>query len=128
MQRPIEAPADWRGPALAGTSDWIHVFTPAEIGEIEAALGSARGRELAMLKKEDFPLPRLRKALDVALQRLEDGPGLHVLRGFPAARYAKDDLRLAYWGLGLHLGTAVSQSSNGEIGRASCRERVWIPV
>jgi hypothetical protein len=117
MQAPIEAPANWRGPELAASSDWIHVLSAPEVSEIEAALHNARasGRELATLEKEDFPLPNVRRILAAALERLEHGPGLHLFRGFPAERYGKDDLRLAYWGLGLHLGTAVSQSSNGDL-------------
>jgi len=117
MERSIEAPANWRGPQLAASGDWIHVFSAQEVGEVEAALHNARatGRDLATLSRNDFPLPNVGNVLAQALEKLEHGPGLHVLRGFPAERYGKDDLRLAYWGLGLHLGTAVSQSSNGDL-------------
>ena len=117
MSAIIEAPANWRGPQLDAASDWIYVLTAPQVEEIEAALHNARarGRDLPTLTKEDFPLPTLGPVLRAALEDLEHGRGLKVLRGFPAERYGKDDLRLAYWGLGLHLGTAVSQSSNGDL-------------
>jgi hypothetical protein len=117
MKAIIEGPANWRGPELAGSQDWIHVFSTQEVAEIEAALRAvkARGLGLADLRKEDFPLPVVQRVLAEGLERLETGRGLHLFRGFPAERYGKDDLRLAYWGLGLHLGTAVSQSSNGDL-------------
>jgi hypothetical protein len=117
MHESIEAPANWRGPQLAASNDWIHVFSSKEVSEIEVALHTARarGRDLATLSKNDFPLPTVQSLLSSALEKLEHGPGLHLFRGFPAERYGKHDLRLAYWGLGLHLGTAVSQSSNGDL-------------
>jgi len=117
MNRIIDSPADWRGPRLAATQDWIHTFSPAEVEEIGAALRTARkrGSTLPTLTRHDFPLPTVSQALSRALDRLENGPGLHLLRGLPAERYGKDDLRLMYWGLGLHLGTAVSQSSSGDL-------------
>ena len=37
------------------------------------------------------------------------------MRGLPVGAYTKDDLRLLYWGIGTHLGTAVSQSKDGDL-------------
>jgi hypothetical protein len=113
----IDTPNDWRGPEMARSRDWIHEFTAAEIAEIEHARdhAQARGKSLATLEIEDFPLPRVAPLLHQARERLEFGPGLHLFRGFPADRYGKADLRLVYWGLGKHLGTAVSQSSVGDL-------------
>jgi hypothetical protein len=113
----IDGPADWRGPQLAQRQDWIHAFSDAHIAEIDAALRVARqrGRTLATLEKEDFPLPTVSRVLADVLDRVENGPGVQVIRGFPAQRYGKEDLRLIYWGLGKHMGTAVSQSSGGDL-------------
>jgi hypothetical protein len=113
----IESPAAWRGLEIAGREDWIHRFTAADIVEIDAAYETAlsRGRTVATLTAEDFPLPTVRPALENALDALETGLGLHHFRGFPAMNYPKDALRLIYWGLGKHLGTAVSQSKDGDL-------------
>ena len=46
---------------------------------------------------------------------LENDLGIFVLRGFPVERYSKGDLRMIYWGVGLHMGVAVSQSSKGDV-------------
>ncbi len=117
MDRIIEGPADWRGPQLAASDDWIHVLGRDEIDEIDAALktAKARGRTMETLARDDFPLPTVSSAIARALDGLENGPGLHLIRGLPAERYSKDDLRLMYWGLGRHFGTAVSQSSGGDL-------------
>jgi hypothetical protein len=53
--------------------------------------------------------------LEQARGQLETGPGLFLLRGFTVTAHDKSALRAIYWGLGLHLGTAVSQSKNGDI-------------
>jgi len=37
------------------------------------------------------------------------------LRGLPVERYAEDDIRQIFWGIGRHLGTAVYQNARGEI-------------
>jgi hypothetical protein len=49
----------------------------------------------------------------IALE-LETGRGIVLLRGLPL-EYSPDDLRMVYWGIGAHLGTAVSQGGRGEL-------------
>jgi hypothetical protein len=113
----VESPADWFGPALAATNDWIYQLTPADVAEIDAAFRSARshGRTLETLERADFPLPSFSARLSHALDFIENQRGIYVLRGLPTALYSKDDLRLIYWGIGKHLGTAVSQSKDGDL-------------
>ena len=113
----IESRSAWRGPQLASECDWIHEFTPAEVQEVDDALAAAKakGRTLDSLTKQDFPIPTVAKRLAIARDLLEDGKGIYQLRGLRVEGRSKDDLRLLYWGLGLHLGTAVSQSKDGDI-------------
>ncbi|MGZ5852941.1 MAG: TauD/TfdA family dioxygenase [Xanthobacteraceae bacterium] len=117
MHRMIEDRADWRGPDIVHSPLWIHEFTKSEVGEIDTAFRHAKGagKTVATLTREDFPLPTVRHVLAHALDELESGLGLYHLRGLPTAPYSKDDLRLIYWGLGKHLGTAVSQSRDGDL-------------
>lgn len=114
----IDSPANWqRADIEHRTDEWIHQLSQDEIAEIEAALHTAksRGKTFDTLTKEDFPLSRVGDLLQTTLHDLENGLGLKVLRGFPALEHTKDDMRLIYWGLGKHLGTAVSQSFRGDI-------------
>ena len=46
--------------------------------------------------------------------RWSPGRGFLLVRGVPVERYGERDATLAYWGLGLHLGTAVSQNAAGD--------------
>ena len=43
------------------------------------------------------------------------GRGFVLVRGVPVERYGEEDASLAYWGLGLHLGRAVSQNAAGDL-------------
>ena len=118
MSHPIiTGPNDWRAADMAARKDWIHCFSADEVAELRSALAAAKaqGKTLETLTREDFPLPTVGKVLAHAREYLENGPGLFQLRGFPATEHDKADLRLIYWGIGKHMGTAVSQSSNGDI-------------
>lgn len=118
LQRKIlTGPAVWMGADVQNSDKWVYRFTGNDIAEIDAAYRHAldAGATLATLTKEQFPLPGLRPVLDRLLLELEDGTGLFLLRGVPVERYTKDDLRFIYWGIGLHLGQAVSQSKRGDV-------------
>lgn len=117
MPQSYAHPADWRGPDLAKRTDWIHRFSAAEVSEIKAALQTARsrGKTLPTLTKEDFPLPLVGARLAHARDVLEEGVGIYQFRGFDVEGLSKDDLRLIYWGIGKHMGTAVSQSADGDL-------------
>jgi hypothetical protein len=113
----IDSPADWRGPAIAQRADWVHALTADEIAEIEQALtaAKARGVTLPTLQREDFPLPRFARIAERAQELLENGPGMFLVRGFPTERHAATDLRMIFWALGKYLGTAVTQSTEGDV-------------
>jgi hypothetical protein len=114
---PLTGPAVWMGETAQSSDAWVHRFSEAELAEIDAAYRHAcdAGARLATLTRELFPLPTVGHVLATVQHELEEGWGLFLLRGIPVERYSKDDLRFVYWGLGLHLGTAVSQSKRGDV-------------
>jgi len=114
--RPIDTPAVWTGAAMAARRDWIHILTPAEVADLDRAVAFARAQEkpLEALTREDFPLTTLALAVERWLDELEHGTGFLLVRGVPVERYGERDATLAYWGLGLYLGTAVSQNAAGD--------------
>ncbi|MHA6761439.1 TauD/TfdA family dioxygenase [Streptacidiphilus sp. PAMC 29251] len=109
--------ANWLAADMADTREWAIQFTDEQIATIDAALRTARknGANLETLDRESFPLPGFEQLVAETQDRLENGRGVVVLRGLAALQYPKDDLRLIYWGLGLYFGTAVSQSSKGDL-------------
>jgi hypothetical protein len=112
----IGAPFAWKGADLQHATDWIRRFTPAELAELDAALRSVKEKALewSEITRDDFPLPRFSGELATIAQDLETGRGMILLRGLPTA-YTPEDLRMVYWGIGTHLGTAVSQGGRGEL-------------
>ncbi len=114
--KPIEAPFAWKGADLRHRTDWIRPFRPAELKELDTALRSVkrRGLDWVDVTREDFPIPRFARELAEIARELETGRGMIMLRGLPL-EYPPDDLRMVYWGIGAHLGTALSQGGRGEL-------------
>ena len=114
--QPIDAPCAWTGADMQNRSDWLRPFQAGELAEIDTALQAvkARGLDLFDMRKEDFPLPTFSRTLEEISQQLEAGIGMIMLRGLPLS-YSPDDLRTVYWGIGTHMGTAVSQNKTGEL-------------
>jgi hypothetical protein len=118
--RILKGPFAWSGDALSRSGHWIYELTATDISEIDVALGIASERGIAWvdLGRENFPLPALGPKLAAIGEELEEGSGIALLRGFPVERYADDALRLAFMGIGLHLGVPVYQNASGERMRA----------
>jgi hypothetical protein len=114
---PIPGPFAWRGEDLAGSTAWIETLSPAEVGEVEAAMRDVTRRRFALhrVRRADFPLPTLARRIARIARELEDGRGMVLLRGLPVEQFADDETRFIVWGIGAHLGIPVSQSKNGEL-------------
>ena len=107
----------WVAEDLKTNNQWLYRWSQAELDVMDKALASAKAQGLSFdtMTRENFPLDELRPAFDRMLTEIEEGLGFFVLRGVPAARYTKDEMRMLYWGMGLHIGTAVTQSNRGDM-------------
>lgn len=116
-REPLASPATWHARDLADEHAWRHDLDAAELADLEAALASAdaTGKPMHAWTREDFPLPVLAPSLARWLEMLERGRGFLNLRGLPVARLGDEDAERLFWGLGLHLGTAVSQNAAGDL-------------
>ena len=116
MDQVISGTADWRGPELAETTSWIDRVTSRQARELTAAADGlmAARRPMSDDGAREFPIPSLAGDLAKARDALETGPGIHLVRGVPVENMPMDALRMMYWGIGAHLGTAVSQSRRGD--------------
>jgi hypothetical protein len=103
--------------AQSDPNRWIHHFTEQELKDLDHALQTTlkKHKGCDTMTKEDFPLGSSEKPLQQVLEHLENDMGLFVLRGIPASKYTKAEMRMMYWGIGQHLGVAVSQSGNGDV-------------
>ena len=114
---PVTGPSVWEGADMQQRHDWIMHWTERELSQIDQALQDVKHRGIAKfdIRKADFPLPDFStRAADIA-ERVENGCGFVVMRGFPVERYSKEEAEIAYWGLGTHVGQGVSQNAQGDL-------------
>ena len=116
MDTVILGAADWRGPELASSTVWIDRITDEQARELTGTVESlmAEGRLMAGVTATEFQIPSLAGDLVKARDALETGSGIHLFRGLPVEDLPIDAVRTMYWGIGSHLGTAVSQSKRGD--------------
>jgi len=111
--RVIGGPAAWRGPELAGRTDWMVRLTDAHRAELSGALAGLgeEPRPLREITAADFPLPTLAPVLSAAMADVLDGRGFVLLRGVPIEGLTEAQVELMYWGIGRHLGRPIHQKS-----------------
>jgi hypothetical protein len=113
----LETPSTWLGPELLMSEDWVRRLTPAEIVDLENGLAAAKasGKAMTELTRDDFPLPILAPSIASWMESLQSGRGFINVKGIPIEGRDVDDIALFHWGLGLHMGTAVSQNAAGDV-------------
>ncbi|RAK59631.1 taurine catabolism dioxygenase TauD [Phenylobacterium hankyongense] len=113
----LETACEWSAEDVRDPARWTEQLSAAEIAELEAAIARARDRssDLLDLGKADFPLPTLGPRLRAIETELMDGRGFVLIRGLPRERWTNDDMCLAYWGIGAHLGKPWPQNAKGHV-------------
>ncbi|HXF67548.1 MAG TPA: TauD/TfdA family dioxygenase [Burkholderiales bacterium] len=112
----LTGPAAWRGPQLQNDSSWIYRFDDEALDELDAALRHVERAGVQIpFPATAFPLKRLAGELDDILEEIERGRGFVLLRGIPRDLYTDKQCEILYWGIGMHLGTPVSQNARGEL-------------
>ena len=114
---PLSTDDVWLGRDMALQDDWRRVLAAGEVEELMAARATARAwsADRTRWRREDFPLPRLGVEVAAWLEVLDRGRGFLLLRGLPVAQIGPEAAADLYWGLGLHLGRAVSQNTDGDL-------------
>ncbi|MES2319417.1 MAG: TauD/TfdA family dioxygenase [Pseudomonadota bacterium] len=113
----MTGPTVWRGAELVRQGRWSYQLGAEELAALAAAIATMRasGRKL-----EEIGLDLVRSAVLEATARtwlteLNAGRGFIFARGLDQLSCSDDDAARAYWALGLHMGTAVPQSKDGEL-------------
>lgn len=114
---PIEHPSAWRGVDVANDPAWRIALGPAEVAEVEQALAGVqrRGLHAGDFAADDFPLPTVEAILRRCRDDVLTGRGFVLLRGLPVEGRDLETIRTLYWGIGLRLGTPVTQNLAGDL-------------
>ena len=106
----------WTGDDVRDDPSWKLQISDAEVAEIDAAIRavSARGLRWGGFGKAQFALPLFGQTLQPVDEQIRHGRGFMLLRGFPVDRYALDELKTIYWGLGTHMGQVISHNTRGD--------------
>jgi hypothetical protein len=110
--------AAWYGPEMSRRDDWLMPLSAAESHEIETATKAltARDADIAAIKAGDFPLPTLGPKLTARVRdEVLAGRGFLLMRGLPVERWSMREAATAFFGLGVHLGSARSQNGKGHV-------------
>ncbi|MEM6793780.1 MAG: TauD/TfdA family dioxygenase, partial [Acidobacteriota bacterium] len=110
----VEGSLAWRGSEIAQTPGWHYVMNASEIAEVQAALAACAELPRDSVTAGTFPLPTLSARLRDLRQILESGVGSCLLGGWPTEDHDVATNERVFWGLSHHLGTAISQSAQGE--------------
>lgn len=118
--QPLKAvvdPACWTKSDFAGSADWEYRLREAEIADLDRAVAEIERGEIPLsdVRREDFALPILGPALAGLRAELLEGRGFVLVRGVPVPRYTRLQSAIAFWGIGTHMGTAVSQNAKGHL-------------
>ena len=134
MRTPITARSAWRPRDFADRDAYAIGLTAAHHAAFHAALVShkAAGRVTEDIAASDFALESVAPDLTAWCDEVLHGRGFVVLRGLSRDRYSAEDQAAIFWGLGAHLGRAVSQSAMGDrighvtdVGGRDRRERAY---
>ena len=110
-------PSSWKGPEMEARTEWMVECTKDEVSDLENALEGVANQNIPLLQitKKDFPLPVFSKRLNKILGDVQYGRGFAVLRGIPIDQYSEYENEILTWGIGTHMGRAISQNSNGDL-------------
>jgi hypothetical protein len=113
----IDVPAAWKGKDIKDDNSWIYNWSDEQIAILEKGLAAVKEKGLTCpnFTKNDFPIAELADAINHFNTELEDGKGFILIRGLPIERYSDDEAAIIYYGLGLHMGTPVSQNIKGDM-------------
>ncbi|MSP02363.1 MAG: TauD/TfdA family dioxygenase [Acetobacteraceae bacterium] len=112
----VDGPSAWIGADLAKRPEvWTYTLSEAEIAEIATATEACRGRDIAAIRREDFPLPKFGVVLDRLRDEVLNGRGFVLLRGLPVEGRPIEESATAYWGIGTYIGSARSQNAKGHV-------------
>ncbi len=106
----------WKGSDFAGDTRWNITLNARQIAELETAANAciARGLREIDMTEADFPLPTFAKEIADWAHEINRGRGFLLVRGL-REDFSDAQIRAMFWGIGLYLGSPISQNSYGDM-------------
>ena len=119
--KPVVDPANWHGNDLMARADWMYVADSSETTHLvdmarkfAKRLGDDAGR-LLTTTRADFDLGPFADRLQAITAQVKDGLGLALYRGLPMDDLSPLEAAIIYWGMGRHMGEAMSNNPEGDM-------------
>ncbi len=100
----------WRAGDASDPAFWSMTLGPAELADLRPL----EAPEAFQAAPSSLVPPPADAAMQAILDRLEDGPGFVVLRGFPVADAGPEELRRRFWAFCRRLGSPLPQTKEGD--------------
>ena len=115
--KPAIDPAGWKPSELALNDDWIYQLSKNQCDQITNAVAEIEksGQGIKDVRKSDFQLGDFAEELAAIRDEFLNGRGFVLIRGVPVADMTREQSAIAFWGIGAHLGRAVSQNGQGHL-------------
>ena len=117
----VADPAEWSAAELMASDDWKLIADAREVSHLVTMAQTIRRKigenpnKLLGMEKEDFELGPFAERLDAIMAQVKDGLGLALYRGLPMDDLSLMEAAIIYWGLGRHIGNAMSNNPDGDM-------------
>ena len=112
--QPVEHASAWRSADFSDTGSLSIRLESRHKKALERALSGVRGVATADITRANFQLHDIEDDVARIREEVLSGRGLILVKGFPVDHYDADDMARMFFGLGTHIGNAVSQSRMGD--------------
>jgi hypothetical protein len=114
---PVVDPAGWSPDDLRDVASWTYRISDRDTDELMDGVREVRRRRVPIVEiaREHFPLTAFADTLADVRRELLDGRGIVMLQNFPVDRFDREEVAIAYLGLGSYLGKTMSQNKQGHI-------------
>jgi hypothetical protein len=115
--QPVVDPAGWSPADLKDVGSWSYRITERDADELTegVAVVKRKGVTAVDVSRDDFPLASFGDLLTDVRRELMDGRGIVMMQDFPLDRFDREEMAIAYIGLGSWLGQTMSQNKLGHI-------------
>ncbi|MBT5050426.1 MAG: TauD/TfdA family dioxygenase [Rhodospirillaceae bacterium] len=117
LGQPIEDPSAWVREDLEASQAHIYHLSEGEVSDILDAVVRVESQRLELkdITREAFTLPAFGPVLADLRREIIEGRGFVFLRGLPVDARSLYQTAAAFWGIGAHIGRAVSQNGKGHL-------------